>query len=88
VVVTNDVTIKMPSDAAVLTVQEKDGEVFIWALVDARPEPTLVDRRFVVVSTGQPFDHFTHDTLKYVATFQIKEDLSLVFHLFERLGGT
>ena len=66
----------MARGTKVLTAQMKNGEPFLWALVD--PDAPTVARHFVIVGTGTPFNH--PDYKEYVATFQ---DGPFVWHVFE-----
>ena len=78
--------VKMPSNADILTVQTKDGEPNIWAIVNPK-EPREM-RTFLAVPTG---DEITKPSnLTYIGTFQTQEPgyfgpVTLVFHLFEVL---
>ncbi len=73
------VTIIMPKDAKVLTVQVQNGTPCIWAAVDPS-QMYLEPRTFRIVGTGHEFEDVIVDG--YVGTFQMY-DGKLVFHLFE-----
>lgn len=78
-VISDDQHINMPTDAEILDIQNQDGSIVLWALVN--PEPALYDcRRFRIFATGQeiPFNL----NLKYIGTVQTD---SLVWHVFERV---
>ena len=74
-------TIAMPAGSTVLAVQTLNGTPSLWALVD--PSAPLEDRHFLLVATGEQFDAEAKNA-QYIATFQIVEAHTLVFHLFER----
>lgn len=74
--VNDEIVLKMPKGAVVLTVQIQKSEPFIWALVD--PEKEEVERRFYLYGTGMTVTH----SETYIGTFQILNG-GLVFHLFE-----
>lgn len=42
----------MPQGAVILSVHEQDDKIFVWAMV--RPEMPLVNRKIMLVGTGQP----------------------------------
>jgi len=46
--------IRMPKNAKILTVQMKQREPFIWALVDTNEKPEI--RKFWLVGTGYKMD--------------------------------
>jgi hypothetical protein len=73
-------TLEMPKGAEVLTVQLQRGEPTLWAACD--PEVATETRHFRWVGTGHPFD----GPALYVGTVQFSGG-SLVFHLFEIMGG-
>ncbi len=68
-------TVLMPLGARILSVQNQNGNLTLWALVDDRRDQ--VPRKFLVVGTGQDFDAFG---LEYVGTAQIG---IFVWHVFE-----
>ena len=74
--VSDEQSVDMPADAAILAVQVQNGVPCIWALVGPSfaPEP----RTFRMVGTGHEFD----GNGKHVGTFQLASG-ALVFHLFE-----
>lgn len=71
------VTLQLPLDAEVLSVQEQNGHPQMWALVD--PRKATESRTFRLAGTGHEIED---DNPKFIGTFQMKE-LGLVFHLFE-----
>lgn len=70
--------LRLPADAAVLTVQVQHGEAQMWVLLD--PEAPTVTRHFAALATGESFPP-TLTRADYIATFQ--SDGGLVFHVFE-----
>lgn len=72
--------INMPSGAKVLSVQEQNGCVQVWAAVN--PDNTSKPRRFLVIPTGYPFDVGVLHQFNFVTTLQLSYD-SMVFHIFE-----
>lgn len=80
-----EIELRLPSGARILTVQLKDNEVTLWALVN--PDAEKETRHFEIYGTG----HEVHDAgnLHYVGTAQQPIDLDigvgdvLVWHLFE-----
>ena len=73
--VNDEITISMPKDAVILTVQMQKAEPFIWALVDVDKE--MIDVKFRLFGTGMS----VYPCLNYVGTFQMLNG-GLVFHLF------
>lgn len=74
--------IDMPTGAKALTMQNKDGDLFLWALVD--PEAAPDQRSFLVIGTGAILRE--ESDWNYVATAQVDNSGplgTLVFHLFE-----
>jgi len=74
--VNDEIVIKMPMSAKVLTVQMQKSEPYIWALVN--PDEEMVERRFYLYGTGMTITH----SESYIGTFQMLNG-GLVFHLFE-----
>ena len=68
----------MPRGAVVLSAQQQDGAICVWAevLPDAEPEP----RVFAVYATGELIDPSTNRT--FVGTVQFPSNM-LVFHVYE-----
>lgn len=73
-------TILLPLGAQILTVQEQNGQPYIWAIVN--PETDSEPRRFRLYGTGYNIE--TDNVLKYIGTFQLLCG-RLVFHLFEEV---
>ena len=68
---------EMPKGAQFLAVQIQYGGPCMWVLVD--DQAPLVNRRFLVKGTGQPFR--SDDPWEYLGTFQ-RNAGALVFFLF------
>ncbi len=70
--------IQMPFGARMLTVQNQDDKICLWAIVD--PTSYKVFRDISIIGTGIEVDY---NSLRgdYLGTVQI---LSLVWHVFER----
>lgn len=66
--------IKMPSNAEILSVQARDGDIYVWAKVDT--EKDLVNQSFFVYGTGEPINNIGQ---QYLDTVQIG---SLVWHVY------
>ena len=71
------ITIWMPAGAEILTAQEQDGDIYLWALVD--PTGYNEKRTFEVYGASGPLMYPGHKR-KYIATVQVNEH---VFHVFE-----
>lgn len=78
------VTISMPKEAEILTVQTQNGSPYIWALVN--PENEYQDRYFEVFGTGHDIPEEMGIKKLYINTFQLA-DGKLIFHLFERTAS-
>jgi hypothetical protein len=79
----NNIAIKMPPGAKVLTCREQDGNICLWVQVD----PMLLaseDRIFSYFGTGHPMPE--NANLKYVGTAMLSGG-GLVIHVFEVLQG-
>ena len=74
------ITIELPRDAKVLTVQVQRTGAYLWVLVD--PSAPLEPRHFRLAGTGHPITVEQAADLIYVGTFQLYGG-DLVFHLFE-----
>lgn len=73
--VTDEQSVKMPVGAQALSVQVQNGQVCLWALVDADAE---TEERFVqIFGTGHPVS----GEGTFVETFQMQGG-TLVFHAF------
>ncbi len=75
---TDEVNIKMPLGAEILTVQMQNGYPCLWAVVN--PKNSLVDRNFSIHGTGHPLP--MRGVGNYIGTYQQAEG-ALVWHLFE-----
>jgi len=72
-------SIEMPKDAEILTIQEQESLIQMWALLNPNAEKEI--RNFEIFGTGHPVGEGVR---KYIGTFQLREG-RLVFHLFERI---
>lgn len=70
---------EMPDGAEILSVQEQDGSLFFWALVDPDPERATVLRRFRMVGTGHLIGN---ERVSFLGTVQMRGG-TLVLHVFE-----
>lgn len=75
------VTISLPKEAEILSIQMQSNELYLWALVDT--ENALEDRYIEVFGTGQGIYSDVGIERKYITTVQ---QSSYVWHIFERLG--
>lgn len=71
--------VQLPAGAASLSVQEQNGELCLWALVDPAEKKTET-RTFRVHGTGHDIN--AADLVGYIGTVQ-QSALSLVWHVFE-----
>lgn len=69
--------ITMPENAEILTVQQQNGKLILWAIVmtSAKPEKYLIE----IYGTGHPFPS-TGEKRKYISTVQMD---GLVWHIFK-----
>ncbi len=74
----DDFKIAMPLGAKILSFQEQQGQMMIWAAVC--PNSSLEDRIFKLVGTGEEID--MGPVKKHIGTVQQLKG-SLVWHLFE-----
>lgn len=74
-------TLMLPLGARILTVQEQNGEGYMWALVD--PEAELAPRKIHIVGTGSDATDVARGA-QYLGTFQAVEGGHIfVWHIFE-----
>jgi hypothetical protein len=83
---TGRVSLWLPLGAEILCVQidVKDGNPYIWAIVDTGGEVIEEVRFFEVFYTGEEIDEDVNIVRKYIGTYQYSN--GLVCHLFERVG--
>jgi hypothetical protein len=74
-----DTCIKMPKGAEVLSIQNQNNTICIWALVIPSNEPE--DRYFEVFGTGHPIHCDIGIERVFIGTVQVD---SFVWHIFER----
>ena len=76
--VTDEIKIRMPKGAEILTVEAQGSSPCIWALVD--PDASMEVVTFRVYGTGHPVE--TMNIEEHVGTFQL-EGGAFVGHLFK-----
>jgi hypothetical protein len=69
-------TFRMPKGAKILSVQEQNGKLYMWAVVN--PKDNTEACSFRIFGTGHPFDLGT--TSGFIGTVQCKN--GLVWHVF------
>lgn len=74
--------VEMPKGAQILTVQNQNDLVCIWALVNPGNAKEL--RYFEIYGTGHNIFTKNNTELRYINTYQLDEG-TIVFHLFERV---
>jgi hypothetical protein len=72
--------IRMPKGAFILTAQNQNNQLFLWAEVN--PKATKETRVIEIFGTGTPIEEDMGVERKYIATVQ--EDV-FVWHVYERL---
>jgi hypothetical protein len=77
--VDDNVSIEMPIDAEILTVDTQHEIPCLWALVDS--EKDTIKRKFRIYGTGHPIVENKKE--KYIGTFQLYKG-DLIYHLFEQ----
>lgn len=70
--------LKLPIDSKILTVQEQNGNICLWAMFDY-DESLIVSRCIECIGTGQTMYDANRE---YIGTCQIG---SIVIHVFERI---
>jgi len=81
--VTNVQSIEMPSDAEILTVQNQNDIVTLWAKIDSN-NTIVAERTIVIIGTGHPFKNVMGRFNKYIGTVMVG---SLVWHVHENIIG-
>lgn len=76
-------TVTMPAGSEILSVQVQEGDVCAWALVN--PAARKVDRRFLILGTGEPASHVSIEAV-FAGTVQLNGG-SLVLHVFVNPEG-
>lgn len=79
--VTDYQTLTMPEGAEILSVQDQDGALCLWALVD--PQAPMVERLIEVFGTGHPIPTNMGISRNYLASVQQGR---FVWHVFERIN--
>ena len=76
--ISGDLTISMPANARVLSIQIQNGVPCMWAIVNQ--SYPCEERNFKVFGTGHPMSAETALLAEHVGTFQ---DGQFVWHVFE-----
>lgn len=71
----------MPLGSKILTVQEQNGKLRLWAMVDTDTKVKEI-RGIAIYGTGNPMDSHM-ETFKYITTVQ-QHGGCLVWHVFEQ----
>jgi hypothetical protein len=80
---TPPITIEIPKDSKILTVQEQFGEICLWVLVN--PTAPKEKRTFEVYGTGHAITYDMGIDRNYISTVQLI-GAQLVLHVFEYTG--
>jgi hypothetical protein len=81
--VTGNQNIRLPIGAEILTVQNQNEQVCLWALVN--PNTETENRHIEIFGTGEPILSDMGTSREYISTFQMSGG-ELVFHAFEYTG--
>lgn len=76
----DEMTLDLPRGARILSVQERQDNIYLWALVD--PKQPTEPRRFFVRGTGHEITETDAAGARYLGTVYLM-DGRLVFHIFE-----
>jgi hypothetical protein len=76
-------SLQIPAGSRILSVDVQHGVPCMWVLVD--PANSAVTRRFRFAGTGHPITE-SIEQLDFIGTFQMHGG-SLIFHIFEIVGG-
>lgn len=79
---TDDLAIEMPIGAEILSIQNHNDRLCIWAFVD--PNAATERRWFEVYGTGHEIDFNMNIVRKFIGTCQFNRG-ALVLHIFERI---
>ena len=74
--------IPMPMNAEILSIQNQNEQICIWAIVDPKEEKEL--RHFEIFGTGHPLNYKTGGEATFIGTVQMSSG-SLVLHVFEKV---
>ena len=78
-----NITLDIPKESQILSVQEQFGEICLWMLVN--PILEKEQRRFEAYGTGHPIHYDMGMDLTYLGTVKLEYG-SLIMHVFERTG--
>lgn len=70
--------IKIPMGSQLLSVEEQNGEIVVYALIPDSRHIVMVDVKFRVAGTGHSVDY--RDTKNFLGTVRIRE--KFFFHVF------
>lgn len=71
--------VEMPEGAEILSIEEKDSDIYLWAMVD--PGAKKINRNFAVYGTGDEVKS-GNDELQFIGTVLLLAG-QFVFHVFE-----
>lgn len=73
--------VRMPSEATILSAQQQDNKLCVWAIVDVGSNVRFEERKFNAVQTG---DAVPANIKKFVGTVQVERPSGFyVCHVFE-----
>lgn len=80
--ITDSQVVHLPVKAQILTIQNQQEQVMLWAKVDPQEilHEDLLPRKIFMFGTGHEINE---DALMYISTIQLHGG-NLVFHLFEK----
>lgn len=74
--------VEMPEGARILSVQEQQNRICVWALVD--PEAKKVSRKFHIFGTGNQLDASGVEWFQFLGTVVMSLGV-FVWHVFEEM---
>jgi hypothetical protein len=80
------VSIEMPINAQIKTVQMQGLNVCIWAIVDLSPHPVTEMRYFRILETGWEIEEALFEKYTYLGTVQVHGGL-FIWHIFEEANN-
>jgi len=75
-------TLQLPLSANILTIQEQNNELQLWAEVDYQSSESTRERQIELFYTGEPFETDLNIIRRYISTIQLSS--GIVIHVFER----
>jgi hypothetical protein len=76
------VHLELPSGYEILSIQEQNNEICLWALVEPFPIKPIIIETFYLVGTGQMFP-WEKVEVEFIDTVLLNDD-SLVIHVFKQ----